>query len=54
MKWEYRIEDSIGDIGMDDLGFDGWELVAVTRTDSGVHSFYFKRLVEPSPESEVS
>lgn len=43
-KWEYRVEECLGDYQLDKLGEQGWELVAVTSNDSGSPlKFYFKR-----------
>lgn len=42
-QWEYRISETHE--GMEELGSEGWELVAVTVLD-GRERFYFKR---PAP-----
>jgi hypothetical protein len=47
-KWEYKIvEKSISESKLNELGKDGWELVAVVmKTSLMGHLFYFRRLVE--------
>jgi hypothetical protein len=46
-KWEYRTEGvRFGDSSEDrlnELGAEGWELVAVTLHESGARSLYLKR-----------
>lgn len=43
-EWEYKIAESLDESDLNELGEDGWELVAVTSNDSGSPLyFYFKR-----------
>jgi len=45
VKWEYLVFDY--NDGWNDLGKEGWELVAVVPVISnGIHIGYFKRLVK--------
>lgn len=56
-KWEYKIIDNALGVNPDDtvglnyLGEEGWELVAVRKSDCeyGGWKFYFKREVEVKP-----
>ncbi len=46
MKWEYRIVSNPSSNALEQLGLQGWELVAVTpmySTDYSHKEFYFKR-----------
>ncbi|QDT55095.1 hypothetical protein Pan44_31360 [Caulifigura coniformis] len=40
-QWEYKIVNGV--TTLDQLGNDGWELVAVTRDDSKVRELFLKR-----------
>ena len=58
-KWEYTIvEKSISESKLNELGKDGWELVAVVmKTTLLGHLFYFKRRVDtplPSRGAAIS
>ena len=47
-KWEYKIvEKTISESQLNELGKDGWELVAVAIKATWIgHFFYFKRPIE--------
>jgi uncharacterized membrane protein YfbV (UPF0208 family) len=42
-QWEYHIENSLNAAGFNDLGRDGWELVAVSRLPNVKAVAVFKR-----------
>jgi len=43
-KWEYKVMNQLSEAGLNKLGAEGWELVAITFDDSGrSRIFYFKR-----------
>jgi hypothetical protein len=58
MQYEYRIYDQKDGINPDHehelnwLGKQGWELVAIRKSDHYGHRFYFKRLVDEPKEDD--
>ena len=43
-NWEYIVHQRLSDYLLNQLGAEGWELVAVTTTETGSPAyFYFKR-----------
>lgn len=46
-KWEYKIEENASESKLNELGNDGWELVAVSmKTSLMGYRFYLKRPVK--------
>jgi hypothetical protein len=44
MKWEYKITGVVAEEGLNQLGNDGWEFIAVIFNDSAkVYKMFFKR-----------
>jgi hypothetical protein len=42
--WEYLVKENLDESDLDNVGEDGWELVAVTCNGNGTPEvFYFKR-----------
>lgn len=44
-KWEYKVEyhGTISEKKLNEMGMEGWELIAAEAGNSNVTSFYFKR-----------
>jgi len=43
-KWEYKVLDAANENQLNELGAEGWELIAVTIDSyNGVRRFYLKR-----------
>jgi hypothetical protein len=43
-KWEYLVKTNLSEVELNALGAQGWELIALSHTDSGMpHRYFFKR-----------
>lgn len=50
-KWEYRIVSETFNLNLDDLGNDGWELVAVQQSRPEYQArLWFKRPIPAKPK----
>jgi hypothetical protein len=56
MTWQYKFELNLEEHELNDLGGQGWELVAATPCgkENSYSGFYFKRMREAVADSDVA